>query len=162
MSDNKKETRSESVFLYVTPSVKKQLEEIKDNDSLKETIIKGFLNNEKDWLNQELNEIDEYTIKYKAKLIGIKEAFRQAQDSYLNEVNGIYEASRDKIKSIEVLCNNVNKHITNAENNLNRVLKNIQCLDLYKVEKLLNVIEKFNDMSATEKELLGKLLEIKQ
>lgn len=156
------EKRSESVFLYVTPTVKKQLEELKDNDSLKESIIRGFLKTETEWLNQELKQIDEYTIKYKAKLIGIKEVFQQNQDAYLSEIDAIYQASRGKLNSIDTLCENINKQISRVENNLNLVSKGIQNLDLYKVEKLLNVIDKFNNMSKEELSLLGKLLEIKE
>lgn len=154
----KKEERSESVFIYVTPTLKKEFELAKDNQTLKETIIKQYLTNEREWLNDELKQIDESTVKYSAKLLGIKESFSKCQDSYIEEIEAIYKKANETFKKLDSVSENTRKGIEYTKSNLEGLLSQISNIDFYKIERLLELINKVNSMSSSELELMKKLL----
>lgn len=154
----KKEERSEYVAIYVTPTLKKEFELAKDNKVLQETILKQFLTSEKDWLNDELKQIDETTVKYSAKLIGIKDAFSKCQDSYIEEVESIYNNAKKTFIKLDSVAKQTKENIEQTKNNLSGLLNQINEINFYKIEKTLELINKVNSMSESELELMKKLL----
>jgi len=154
----KKEERSESVFIYVTPTLKKEFEHAKDNQVLKETIIKQFLTNEKDWLNDELRQIDESVVKYSAKLIGIKDAFGKCQNAYIEEIETIYKKANETFKKLDLVAENTNVKIERTRTNLYSMLESMSKIDFSRVERMLSLVEKLDSMSQSEMDLLRKLL----
>ena len=68
-----KEKRTECVFFYCTPTVKKQINEYADDDVMKEKIIKDYIESEKSFMKESLDDLSESEIKYKYSLIKIKE-----------------------------------------------------------------------------------------
>jgi hypothetical protein len=83
MERNAKE-KTEYVGLYVTKELAKELNEIKNTERMKETLIKQYVTNEKLWLEEEIKSMDEITIKYTAKLLTIKDKFSEAMIEYTN------------------------------------------------------------------------------
>ena len=122
------------------------------------TILKQFLTNEKEWLNSELKEIDESTVKYSAKLIGIKDAFSKCQNTYVEEIESIYNKANETFKKLSSVSDSTNKSIDQARNNLTSLFTQLDKIDFYKIERLLSLVDKVNSMSTTELELLKKLL----
>jgi len=157
-TESKKEERSEYVAVYVTPTLKKEFELAKDNKVMQETILKNYLASEKEWLNDELRQIDESTVKYSAKLIGIKDAFSKCQDAYVLEIEDIYKKANDTFKKLDSISENTRKSIEGTKTNLERMLSQINSIDFYKIEKMLSLVDKVNSMSESELELLKKLL----
>ena len=154
----KKEERSEYVAICVTPTLKKEFELAKDNQVLKETIVKQFLTNEKDWLNDELRQIDESVVKYSAKLIGIKDAFGKCQNAYVEEIETIYKKANETFKKLESVAENTNTKIERTKNNLYSMLDTMAKIDFTRVERMLSLVEKLDSMSQSEMDLLRKLL----
>lgn len=153
-----KEERNEYVAIYVTPTVKRELEAAKDNQALKELILKQYLTSEKDWLEEELKQIDESTVKYSAKLIGIKDAFSKCQDAYVEEIESIYKKANDTFIKLDTISVDTKKSIEHTKDSLKDMLKSISEIDFYKIDKLLEIINKVNLMSSEELELMKKLL----
>lgn len=157
-TEQKKEERSESVFIYVTPTVKRDFEAAKDNQSLKQDIIKRFLTNEREWLNDELRQIDESTIKYAAKLVGIKEEFSKCQDAYVEEIEAIYSKANETFKKLDSIAVNTRESIDRARTNLSGIFTALDKIEFHKVERLLSLFDKINGMSPKELELIKNLL----
>ena len=158
LTEIKKEERSEYVAIWVTPTLKKEFELAKDNQVLKETILKRYLTTETDWLNEELKEIEESTVKYSAKLIGIKDAFSKCQDAYVAEIEKIYKQANDTFSKLNTVTESTRKNIERTKNNLTEMLTQISRIDFHKIEKMLELINKVNSMSTSEMELMKKLL----
>ena len=113
----KKEERTESIWFQVTPSVKKELDAAIDNDELKETIIKNFIKSETNWLVEEMKEIDDITIQYKAKLVQIKSNFKEAQSAYVEEIEKLIDISTPILNKLNNQFNvlNIKLHGTKEE-----------------------------------------------
>jgi hypothetical protein len=153
-----KEERTESVFISVTPSVKKELESKTDNKKLQEEIIRNFLKSETDWLSGEIKEIDEATIKYQAKLIGIKDNFRKAQDLYVQEIEGVYDEAKDVLNKLDNDAQGVLNKITKATNSLTFLCDEISKINTHKIQGLIDTLKQYEQMSSEQKELIGLIL----
>ena len=90
-----KEKRTECVFFYCTPTVKKQIDEYADADVMKEKIIKDYIESEKSFMKESLNDLSENEIKYKYSLIKIKDDFKNAQEAYVKELESLYDVANE-------------------------------------------------------------------
>ena len=156
MSD--REERSEGLYVYVTPTVAKEYKVAATNKDLEETIIKRFLKSETDWLSEELKAMDDQTIKYKAKLIGIKEAFSLAQDSYVTEIESISTKAYTTLTKLDNFTKDLNNNIQSCFNNIVALDKRLQCTNITSLEKLLAAVDRFNEMNDEQKQLIKLLL----
>ena len=154
----KKEERTESIWFQVTPSVKKELDAAIDNDELKETIIKNFIKSETNWLVEEMKEIDDITIQYKAKLVQIKSNFKEAQSAYVEEIEKLIDISTPILNKLNNQFNvlNIKLHGTKEEAyNLNKELSN---LPFANIERLFSVLDRYNNLSESDKQAFKLLL----
>ena len=156
MSD--REERSEGIYMYVTPTIAKEYKEAKDNKELEETIIKRFLRSETEWLEEELKAMDDQTIKYRAKLIGIKEAFSLAQDSYVTEIESISTKAYTTLTKLDNFTKDLNNNIQSCFNNIVALDKRLQYINIIPLEKLLASVDRFNEMNDEQKQLIKLLL----
>ena len=160
-----KEERSEYVGLYVTPTFAKELKLAGDNDRLKQDVLKRFITNETDWLKEEMKGIDEITLTYSAKLINLRDNFEIVQNGYVEEIEKMCDMQYNAFKPVkenfkklqqEALSITMQAKQTNEE--ISKIDRAIGYIDFSKLEKLLLLVEKYNTMSDTEKELIKMLL----
>jgi len=157
-NDMEKEERSEYVSIYVTPKVKREFELAKDNKALQETIIRNFCQSETYWLEGEMKEIDEATIKYTAKLLTIKDRFQEAHASYVGQLEDICTIARSTFLKIDGISKSLETQLASAYSDTKQLSEKINSLNYSHLEKFLDVVERFNRMPDTEKELIKMLL----
>ncbi len=161
-NQGKREERSEYISMYVSPTVKKQWEGARDNAKLQEEIIKMHITSESSWIESELKEMDEMTIKYKAKLIGIKDAFSQAQDSYQEEVEAIWEKANQTFSKVNTITDSLARKSEEALISINGLSNGIRFINVERLERLLVVIDKYNALGKEEKGLINALINKEQ
>lgn len=162
MSENKKEERSEYVGLYVTPSFKIELEASSSNEVIKEQLIKNFFTREKAWLEEEMTEIDEATLKYKAKLLTIKDRFSEAQEAYVEKIEDIYNVASKTFSKLDGLAGNIEKKLALTHQNIRTMSDSIGRIDAYPLERMLTAIDRYNSMSEEDKGFMKLLLKEKE
>ena len=154
----KTEERTEWVSMRVTPSIKKEFERLGDDDKMKEFIIKNLFETEKNWLESEMKEMDDATLKQSVKLLTIKENFSKAQDSYVQEIEKISSEADKTFKKLDSVAESLNNKMKIANESLSRIYGNIKSINLYDIERLIGLLDKYNSMSEKEKELMKILL----
>lgn len=152
MQDSK---RTEYVGIYVTPEVKKELEFAKDNPTLIESILKRYLTGEKIFVEQELKEIDELTVKYRARLIGIRDAFQEANSQYVQEIEEIYNTGQTTLNKLSSSIKSFRESIQSVQTQYAQ----FNSFQINQFERILNLLERFRQMSTEEKEMLKILME---
>ncbi len=159
----KHDERTEYVHLSVSPKVKKEFEAAENNSKLKEDIVRRFIKQETNWLKEEMLSIDEATIKYTGKLLTIKDKFSEAQDSYVEQIEAIAIKADISFRKINETVDSVDAKIEETKCkmiNLNKQIENVK-LDYFNtsgLDKLLDVVERFNSMGDKEKDLISALL----
>lgn len=156
--DTEREERSEMVFISVTPKVKKEIELIKDNQSLKEQIIKNFFATEKNWIEQELKAVDEATLKYSAKLITIKDKFAEVQSSYIEEVESIYNTAEKTFSKIDTITSKLDLKSEQAIKGVKRLSNAIGHINVERMERLMDAVDRFSSMNPEQKEMIELII----
>lgn len=163
--ETKKEERTEYVGLYLTKAMAKQLREAGDNEVLKDKILKQFVTNETEWLKDEVQQMDEITTIYRAKLLTIRDNFAKAQDIYVEEIENLLKNTGEAvqpigslIKPIQTKIEGLKTQVENVSKSISNLKESIKYVDFSNVEKLLNVIDRFNQMGESEKELIRLLV----
>lgn len=154
-----REERTEFVSVYVSKSVAKQFKAAENNRALEEQIIKDFFTRERDWLESEMKEVDEATIKYKAKLIAMKESFSKANSSYVDEIEKIYDEGHKTITKIDGEIKKTQESLRGLSEFAGRVVKQISGVETWKIKEMLDQVERFNNMSTKQKDLILTLME---
>ena len=92
---------------------------------------------------------------------------KKVRDEYEKAVNEELEKSETVWEKCDNLIHESRPRIEKAKNEMgdllseiNKVNKALDGISVYKAEKLIELIEKFNNMPAVEKELFAKLLEV--
>lgn len=157
--------RSMRITLDVTPWMYSELDAVKHNEDLRDKILKQFVEDEKNWLKDEIQSIDEITAIYRAKLLTIKDNFAKVQDVYVDEICKLKPKANEAFDQIENIFNQTANRINASERSIGNLMSKILALrdyalyiDTSKIEKLLDLAERFNKMDDTEKELIRLLL----
>ena len=157
-----KEKRTECVFFYCTPTVKKQINEYADDDVMKEKIIKDYIESEKSFMKESLNDLSENEIKYKYSLIKIKDDFKNAQEAYVKELESLYDVAnesqsqlKEKLEAPKEAILKMSKEVDDFK----ELLSKIPSYYINNISALLDVVERFNKMDNNSKEILAKLME---
>lgn len=160
-----KETRSEYVGLYMTPTMAKQVKEADNNEQLKDKLIKQFITNEIGWLSDEINEMDDIVVRYRARLLTIKDRFTEAQDIYVSEIETLISKTEETIKPLSGKFNSLKSEIEQIKNSAEGVSKIVDSLsskigyiDYSRIERLLDAVDRFNKMPDSEKELIRLII----
>jgi len=150
--------RTELISLWVTKEVAKEIKFAESNKTLQDEIIKRFVKSEVKWMEGEMKQIDEEAIKYKAKLITIKDTFAKVQDEYIDEIEQIYSNAEKTFKNLDNLQDDLSKKVEKAFNSIKTLSEKISYIHTNNLEKLLNLVDRYNSMSSKEKELVKLLL----
>ena len=150
--------RSELYTIWVTPEVKEELEENAENKKRQEEIIRTYISYEKDWLEGEIREVDNITLRYRAMLASIADAFKEEQQKHLDYCNQIVDDATKVFSKIDNITSDLESKMSKAVRNLKGLEDKIHDVNYYSLERLLNAVEKYNDMTDEEKELVGLLL----
>ena len=163
--ETNKEERSEYVGLYVTPTFAKELKLAGDNEKLKQDVLKRFITNETDWLKEEMKSIDEITLTYSAKLIILRDNFEKVQSVYVEEIEKMcdmqfkaFKPVEDNFKKLQQEAKIITLQAEETYKEISKIDKAIGYINYSKLEKFLELIEKYNTMSESEKELVKLLL----
>lgn len=160
-TENQKQERTEYISMKVTKDVKAEFDIARDNKTLQETIVRNFIKSEECWLTDEMKRIDEITIKYKAKLIGIKDNFGKAQDIYCAEIESLFTKVNDADKKIAEKLRTSQALIENMSRTVNEINQKVPYVNVERIERLLSVAENFAEMSSEEKRLIELIITAK-
>jgi type II secretory pathway predicted ATPase ExeA len=153
-----REPRDKWVSIKVSEDMARLIELNKDNPTMLENIIKDYFTTEKEWIEEELKSIDEADIKYKSKLIGLREAFEKTHKVYVEELeklnSDVWKADHKLTSALLELSKNFEK----IRQPIIELEADISSLPLYKLEKLASVMETLNRLSDEDKSFIKEYL----
>lgn len=166
---NSSEKNTELISIWVTPQLKKDFEDIKDSQKLKERLIKELMTDEKDWFKREIEEMDESVVRYNAKLITFKDKLSETNNIYVDKMSGMGEAIYENVQDFNSILDTKLKEV---ESSLKPLLDSLDSMK-YKVvalnslasssgfrdlERAINCLEKFKELSEEESDILKLII----
>lgn len=155
--------RTESVWINVTPDVKKEFDNCRNDQEMQEQIIREYITKEKEWLNESLEEFDKSELIYKCSLVKIKDSFKKAHDEYVNDISDLYVIASVKNKQLKEELEKPKKTINELNEKVNEIktiLRDLQISSIIqKMESFMSLIERFNNLSSDDKNIIKLLIE---
>ena len=155
--------RTESIWIDVTPEVKKEFDNCRNDKEMQEQIIREYIAREKEWLNESLEEFDKSELIYKCSLVKIKDSFKKAKEEYTNSISELYDSAyvknkqlREELEKPEKMINELKEKVDVIKN----VLVDLRISDtMQKLESFISLIERFNNLSYEDKSLIKLLID---
>lgn len=157
MSDEKEE-RTEYVSMYVTPRTKSEFELANNNKTLQDDIIRRFIKGESLQIEDELRELDEADIKYRAKLLALKDRYSESVDLHLKKVNEIYEKGQKEMSKINKMVDLIDSKSQSAISDLKRLCSQFKHIPVNQINDLMDALDRFEKMSPKQKELIELMI----
>ena len=162
----KEESRSEIISMWVTPSVAEKVKEYKDNIKEREKIVLEYLNKGKEQLKNEINYIKESLGFYKELTENLKSCFEKVEKEFKQSLQEIYETTEEDYvkmyrRNVDII-NKVEDSVSKVKGKMEDLQKSVCDCNVYGVDKILEVVERFSAMTEKEKELLSRLLNIEK
>lgn len=162
MSDGKEKTY---MSIWVTKDFKRQIEFMADNERAKETLIKEYLEKEAEFIKAEIKGIDDIVLLYRSKLVDIRDGFGKAQEVYNEELDALSAKTWDSLhefdKKFKVLADGI-ESIKDKGRDLYKIVdgysKSINNINVGSLERLLDAVDRFNNMTDKEKELITLII----
>lgn len=156
-----KEERTEYVHLAVTPTTKKEFDMARGNKELEEKIIRDFITVEEDWMKGEIQDIDDITVLYRAKLLTIKDNFYKAHESYIESIEGIYDDARGRLSKLDSIADGLNEKVDAVHKKMKEIEKASISTYTGQLEKFIELMDQFEKMDDTTKEFLSMFIKSK-
>ena len=155
---SKLEERTEYVTIKVTPTVKKEFQLMASNEEMQDAIIRRFAESEIKMIEEDMRQIDEYSIRYRARLLAIKDNYQGISDVHNKEIDDIYTTVHTKLKGFDKISEKLERDSEKTLHNFKKIAQSIEYVPVDRFERLLTCIEKFKQLSTEEQELIEKLI----
>lgn len=145
-------------IIWVEDKFKKEIECIDDvyvlTNEKKNDIIKGLLDN----LGYYKEDVDSSVLELKAKALSAREMYKKVVDEEIDAMEKLWEGLDSKRRDINKKTTMTRDVIKEISDDVNKLRKELSQLDVYGMDKMLEVLNKFKNMSDEDKLLLSKLL----
>ena len=163
------ETGKEYLTMYVSKEFKQIWEESQDKNKLFEKYIIKHIEDVKKDIKSSINALDEETLVFRASAIKYKQEFEEIVYGIRDESYKLWEKASEKRSEVTKNFNNVKDEvgkviieIDKVEKRLNELDKKLECISPYRLEKLLEVLDKIENMSETKQKIFTFLLSNKE
>lgn len=147
------------VHLQLPVAIAAEVELNKNNMLRQEEVIKNFFKGERDFIEDQLREMDELTVKYASKLIAVRDAFKDEAVKHEKIIEELYVTARDKFDSLDGIADAVRNKIGNSANSLTTLMDRVDKIDHTKLTRLIEAVERWERMGDSEKELIKLVIE---
>ena len=150
--------RTETVFLSVTPHVKRQIEAAKDNKELQLSIVKEMFELEKNWLKQELQQMDDDLLQYRALLLKMREAYKEAQQEHYNKVNDLWDEISKSVPSFTKKVESLVKELEPVTIALTAIKNQTDSVNTWKAKEIIEMVNLVSNMTPEKIEMFNLLV----
>ena len=144
-------------FVYVPKWLARQLEDL-ETGAEQEKIILGYLDRSREEIRTNVESLEEDIVQYRGMMIQAKESFRKAKDEALESSYALWEKMdkehskiRTKVKEVKEFMSPLSKEIGDINSKLDK-------LSVYKVEKILELLEKIKNADPKTRDMVAFLL----
>lgn len=104
--------------------------------------------------------LEDNFLNFKLHSKKVRDEYEKAVNEEIDKSEKVWRRCNELIKESQPTIEQVKKNIQGLLNLLDEVDNSLDILPIYKAEKLIELIDKFNRMPSEEKELFSKILEI--
>ena len=150
---------TEYTSVYLTKEDKVQFEANKDNYDLQLNIINKYFTSEKKWIKDEMQQIDDNLLQYRALLLRTREAVKEAQNEHYDKINDFWDEIAKGIPSFKDKVEKITEKISPILFELEKIKNMLNNVSTYQLEGIMKLVSTFSNMSNKDKEFFMILFE---
>lgn len=149
----------EFISLYLPKDLIKQLEGFKDNYKLQSDVIKTFYESEKNNLKQELSQLDDELLKYKAYLLKSRELYKEASDLHYQKLEEFWNEVYKGLPEFKNKVKNISDSLIPLTEELSKVKKAIEGISTYEIKNLIEIVTLVDNLSPEKIKMFNYLID---
>ena len=106
------------------------------------------------------NCLEDNFLNFKYYSKEVRDKYEEAVNAEIEKSEQVWLRCEDLIAKSRPTCTKITKDLDELLEVINKIHRSLDALAIYKIEELIKVIEKFNQMPEQEKQLFAKLLEV--
>lgn len=146
-------------LLWVEKSLIQKLKLLDGVEEIKEKDIKDLIKNFNEDVEIIKEDVNSSILDFRAKAQSVREAYETVVKQEINANNELWESLDEKRYESVKKINSARDSIKSVQDDVNRLKKSIYDIDFYGIDRLMECIEKINDMRLEDRELLSKLFD---
>lgn len=147
-------------YVYVEDGVAERLKFLNDVSKILEKDVCKVIDEMREQNDVFVESLNENSIRFKLFAKDIAKGYKEAVDVEVESLYSIWEELEDKRSQVYKKTKEIKENVESTKSEIQSLQKAISELNVYGMDRLISLIEKFNGMSASEKDLLAKLAEI--
>ena len=145
-------------LLWVEKSLIQKLKLLDEVEEIKEKDIKDVIKK----FNEDITEIitdniDSNVLNLRLKAQQIRDSYENVVNEEIEKTNELWEQLDEKRYEINSKLNNMRDRVNSISNEINNIKQQIHNIDFYGIDKLLECIDKINNLREDDKILLKQL-----
>jgi len=150
MSDNKE-------LIWVPREIKEVLEKM-DSDNEKLRIVDEYINSRKVEITYTIEALDDDLLRFKAFSLKYKTELQKVYEEQNAKLEKLFEDIGGMQDNIYLKIEQAKKQLNPITDKIKEVNKTLDNINTYKIERLIELLEKFNRMSEEDKRLFEILI----
>ena len=97
-------------------------------------------------------------MRFKSFALNYSTAFQKAYDDQVEKLYSVWEDCQEPVDKIDKQTMRIRKDIIDISKDTDKLAKQLESLNTYKIERLIELIQTYNNMSGSDKEILKLIL----
>lgn len=148
----------EKELIWVDKDLAKQYQEL-DSDTKKAELVNELIKQKKIDITDDIQNLDDDLLRFRAFVLNYSTEFKKAYDEQANRIYEIWEECVEPIEKIDKKTLAIKKDIYSISNDVEELADKLKNLNIYKIERLIELIEMYNRMSENDKEIFKLILD---
>ena len=144
-------------LIWVDKELAEKYKEL-DSDVSKAKIVNSLIRQKKFDVQDDLESLEDDLIRFKGFSLSYASEFRKAYKSQSENIENIWEDSQDPINKINARTRSIKEDIISIRKDVEDVAESIENLDIYKLDRIVELIEKYNRMTDDDKQIFNIIL----
>lgn len=102
--------------------------------------------------------LDDKFLGFKLHAKKVRDEYEKAVDEAIEKTQIVWDRCEDKVSQSRPILDKTNKEVEKLLNEVNLINQSLEDVSFYKIERLMELVEKFNQMSESDKAVLAKLV----
>lgn len=147
-------------YIHVPDELEGQIELLKDISKITKEDISEIVKHMQKECSTYSECLSEDVLRFKLFAKDIAKGYKEATQAEIDALEAIWESLENKRSEVYKKTNEIRNTISKTKQDISSLNKLVSELNIYGMDRVLTMLEKFSSMSDKDKELLVKLAEI--
>lgn len=144
-------------LIWVNKDLAEQYKEL-DTDFKKVELVNKIIADKKLDITNDIQNLDDDLLRFKAFALNYSTAFKKTYEDQSEKLFKIWEDCSEPINKIDAKTMSIRKDIIGISKDIDGLAKQLETLNTYKLERLIELIQTYNNMSDNDKDVFKVIL----